>query len=166
MQEMAGFGYSEDQVRYALRRLANKRLIETPHAHYREISVPDDHPAEQFHYRATSIGIYHVRFWMGEFSFLDATCTDTPIFESTERGEVFERAASFDIADRFRRATRLKAYLEHQWHLADLNAPYLDFPALLKVQEDTFSRVQEFIKRGRHQSSGRNWATQSAAKPI
>ena len=111
---MLGFGYAEDQVRYALRRLANKRLIETPHAHYREIEVPDDEPAEQFYFRATSIGIYYIRYWMGEFSFIEATCTDSPIFEPKARGEIFDVASSFDITDRFARSTCFRAYLENQ----------------------------------------------------
>ena len=72
---MAGLGFSEDQVRFALRRLATKRLIETPHAHYRELEVAEHERPEQFYFRATSIGVYHTRFWMGEFSFIDRTGT-------------------------------------------------------------------------------------------
>ena len=155
IQEFSGFGYSEDQTRFALRRLAAKRLIETPHAHYREIEVPDTEPAEQFYYRATSIGIYHIRYWMGEFSFLDATCTDTPIFEAVARGVVFDRAATFDIIGRYERATTFKGYLENQWHLANLSATYLDFSALIKVQEDSFQSVHQFIGRGRHRRGQR-----------
>jgi hypothetical protein len=41
MAEMNGLSFSEDQIRYSLRRLAAKRLIETPHAQYRELEVPD-----------------------------------------------------------------------------------------------------------------------------
>jgi hypothetical protein len=150
MQEMVTFGYSEEQIRFCLRRLAAKRLIETPHAQYREIDVPDNEVAEQFYYRATSIGIYHVRYWMGEFSFLDATCTDTPIFDSAIRGDIFERAASFDIRDRFARSTEFKSYLEHQWHQSNITAVYFDLSALFKLQEDSFNSVKRFIERGQH----------------
>src|SRR5262249_1434735 len=51
LTEMATSGYNEDQVRFALRRLSLRRLIETPHAHFREVQVSDREPAEQFHYR-------------------------------------------------------------------------------------------------------------------
>lgn len=72
MNEMTQHGYVEDQIQHALRRLAKKRLIETPHAHYRELPVEDHEPPEQFHFRATSVGIYHIRYWTGSFAFLDA----------------------------------------------------------------------------------------------
>jgi hypothetical protein len=62
LAEMIKFGFLEEQVRYHVRRLARKRLIETPYAHYREIEVPDREPPEQFHFRATSIGIYHLLY--------------------------------------------------------------------------------------------------------
>ena len=65
VSEMATCGYSEDQVRLALRYLALRRIIETPHAHFREIQVSERESADQFHYRTTSIGIYHIRVWMG-----------------------------------------------------------------------------------------------------
>jgi GTPase SAR1 family protein len=149
MQEMLGFGYAEEQIRFALRKLAAKRLVETPHAHYREIEVADNEPAEQFYFRATSIGIYHIRYWMGEFSFLDATCTDTPVFDAVARGEIFEVASSFDIGDRFQRSMQFKGYLEHQWHQSNLTAVYFDLPALFKSQDDSFHSVKQFIDRGR-----------------
>ena len=60
----------EEQVRYALRHLGlARRLIETPHGHYRELKVEDRQLPEEFLYRVTSIGVYHIRFWMGTFSF-------------------------------------------------------------------------------------------------
>jgi len=98
--EMASQGFGEDQITKVLQRLAKKRLIETPHAHYREIPVPDEENAAQFHFRATSIGIYHVRYWSGSFAFLDAVATDTPIFDETARVGVSKLAASFETADR------------------------------------------------------------------
>jgi GTPase SAR1 family protein len=148
-EELAGFGFADDQIRHSLRYLASKRLIETPYANYREIEVADSEPAEQFYYRATSIGIYHIRFWMGSFSFLDATSIDTPIFDSVARGEIFEVASSFDIADRFRKADSFRKYLESQWHLADITASYFDFVSLMKGQEDTFESVERHIERVR-----------------
>jgi GTPase SAR1 family protein len=60
--EMSLFGFIDLQARHALRQLAAKKLIETPHAHYREIPVAETEPPEQFHFRATSVGIYHLRY--------------------------------------------------------------------------------------------------------
>jgi GTPase SAR1 family protein len=147
LHEMLSLNFSDDQTRQALRRLASRRLIETPHAHYREIEVQDHEPAEQFHYRATSIGVYHVRFWTGAFSFLDATAIDTPVFEPVARGEIFDLAESFEIADRYKKAVCFRKYLEDQWHLANIAAMYLDFPSLIKSQDESFLSVAKHIER-------------------
>lgn len=149
MEELLGFGFIDDQIRFALRRLASKRLIETPHAHYREIEVADSEPAEQYYYRATSIGIYHIRFWMGSFSFLDATSIDTPIFDSVTRGEVFEVAGSFDIADRYKKADAFRRYLDQQWHMAEIAATYFDFVSLMRSQGESFQSVEKYVARAR-----------------
>ena len=92
--EMLKLGFIEDQSRHALQKLARNRLIETPHSHYREIEVHDEVSPKHFHYRVTSIGIYHIRFWIGSFSFLDAVSIDTPIFDVTAREMVHRLAGS------------------------------------------------------------------------
>lgn len=148
MAEMGRHGFADDQIRHSLRRLAGKRLIETPHAHYRELAVSESELPEQFHFRATSIGIYHVRYWTGSFAFLDATSTDTPIFDESARDEVARLAASFDIGDRYRKADRFKRYLEDKWNLANIGADYYDFPSILRQQQDSFASVKRFIDRG------------------
>lgn len=145
--EMARHGFLEDQVRSALRRLAKKKLIETPHAHYREIQVDDREPPEQFHYRATSVGVYHIRFWTGSFAFLDAVSTDTPVFDQESRDKISRLAASFEIGDRYQRAECFKKYLESQWHFSNFAVNYYDFVSLVQSQEDTFSAVKHVVER-------------------
>jgi len=147
MTEMRRHGFIEDQCQLALRRLAAKRLIETPHSHYRELPVSEDSSPEQFYYRATSVGVYHIRFWSGSFEFLDATATDTPIFEDECRDEVSNLSASFNISDRFRRANCFKQYLESQWFLANIGAHYYDFSTLMEMQSVTFESVRKFVER-------------------
>ena len=147
LNEMQKFGFIEDQTRHALRRLAAKRLIETPHAHYREITVPDKEMPDTFYFRSTSVGLYHIKFWAGSFAFLDATSTDTPIFDNSVRDIVMKRAASFDIQDRYERATSFRSYLENQWHFSNISATFFDFSQLLKSNEDGFDAVKKFIER-------------------
>jgi GTPase SAR1 family protein len=145
--EMASQGFVEEQVNKVLQRLARKRLVETPHAHYREIPVPDEDTAAQFHYRATSVGIYHIRYWAGTFAFLDAVATDTPIFEEETRAGVSKIAASFELGDRFTRTSLFRTYLESQWHVANFAANYFDFAELLRSQDQTFQAVGSVIAR-------------------
>lgn len=146
--EMSKLNFSDDQVRFALRRLARRRLIETPHGHYREIDVSDSLLPDEYYFRATSVGIYHIRYWIGAFSFLDATCTDTPIFNSETRSRVFARAASTDIRDRYDKASQFANYLEATWHEANFDINYYDFPAVLFAQRDSFISVERFLANG------------------
>ncbi|WP_434714785.1 hypothetical protein NMA58_27795 (plasmid) [Rhizobium sp. YTUHZ045] len=147
VSEMLHHGFIEDQTRNALRRLAAKRLIETPYAHYRELKVAENQLPDQFYFRATSVGIYHVKHWIGAFSFLDATSTDTPIFDEGCRSSISDLASSFEIADRYKRATEFRGYLESQWHLANINVKYFDFPAVLRLQDDGFHVVKGVIDK-------------------
>jgi len=149
LTEMQNQGFVEDQVVKAMRRLAVKRLIETPHAHYREIEVTDEEIAIHFHFRATSIGLYHIRFWAGSFAFLDAVSTDTPIFDEESRAYVSNLAASFSIADRYKKAEKFRQYLESQWSLANFAANYYDFSSLADSQSETFRSVENAMGRRR-----------------
>ena len=139
------YGFLEDQVSGALRRAAAKKLIETPHAHFRELAVSSDESPVDFHFRATSVGIYHVRYWTGEFAFLDATSIDTPIFDEEVREYIAKRASSFGIKDRFNKSSRFKTYLLECWYQASIGAEYYDFPRLLEMQGQSFDRVRTFI---------------------
>lgn len=147
MTELERHGFIEDQVRNALRRLATKRLIETPHSHYRELQVDDHEPPEQFHFRATSVGIYHIRFWTGSFAFLDAVSTDTPIFDQESRDKILRYAHSFEIEDRYQKAECFRKYLENQWHISNFGVNYYDFESLMSSQENTFLSVKQVVDR-------------------
>ena len=126
---MARNGFTEFQTSGALRHLASKKMVETPYSHFREVDTEAD-PVE-FFYRATSVGVYHIRNWVYTFSFLDAVSTDTPIFDEQTRMTVGHLAASVEIRERLVKAGAFKEYLLQRWHLTNLEAPYLDFPALL-----------------------------------
>lgn len=145
--EMLRHGFLDDQIRNALRRLASKRLIETPYAHFREIAVDEGVSPLDFYYRATSIGIYHVRFWIGSFSFLDATSTDTPIFDEASRSKISSLAASFEIHDRFEKTMCFREYLENRWHLSNIDASYFDLPNVLVGQARSFELVERVVNK-------------------
>ena len=145
--EMSIRGFGQRQVQEALKLLANKKLIETPYSHYRELPVGEEVDPVSFAYRATSVGIYHVRFWVGEFSFLDAMAIDTPIFDPATRAFVAKNAASFDIEHRLRRSEAFRDYLVATWRAADFSVPYFDFEAVLQLRDDEFENVRKVVKR-------------------
>lgn len=145
ISEISGQGYVDDQITRALKSLATKRLIETPYAHYREVPVAEHERIDQLHYRATSVGIYHVRHWAGSFAFLDAMSTDTPIFDEAAREIICNLASSFSIYDRYTKTVTFRDYLKAQWLLSSINVNYFDFTNLLNGQENSFLTVSNHI---------------------
>ncbi|MEM9086338.1 MAG: hypothetical protein AAGB23_10485 [Pseudomonadota bacterium] len=147
LEEMRPHGFIDEQISSSLRKLAERRLIETPFSHYREINVDDGTSPTTFHFRVTSIGIYHIRYWIGSFSFLDAVSTDTPIFDETTRAEVSRLAASFDISARYKKTTSFRDYLEARWHLSGIQSSYFDFTTNIAGQSDSFESVQKVVQK-------------------
>lgn len=90
-----------------------------------------------------------MKFWTGSFGFLDATSTDTPVFEETTRQSICDLAPSFDIKDRFKKALEFRDYLEWQWFESHLHTSYYDFPSIVQLQSRTFDAVAGSIKRKR-----------------
>jgi GTPase SAR1 family protein len=153
VQEMAIHAFNQTQTAGALKRLAQKKLIETPHGHFREIGVPESEAVDDFHFRVTSIGVYHVRFWTGSFAFLDATSTDTPIFDEQVRVIVSDLAASFDIKDRLKKATEFRNYLTQMWFNANIHVSYYNFAGHIDFQSHTFRSVQASLDTSRRKHS-------------
>ncbi|GAA5627295.1 hypothetical protein Brsp05_02582 [Brucella sp. NBRC 12953] len=157
--EMVRQNFVDEQIRFALRRLAKKRLIETPHGHYRELSVPDDEIPDKFQFRATSIGLYHIRQWAGSFAFLDATSIDTPVFDEDVRNIIFDNSNSFSISDRYKRADSFKQYLESQWHIANFQQNYYDLIPVFATERYSFQSVSDHIlKRKNGSDKQRGWS--------
>lgn len=149
IKEAHRLGFSDDQIRWTLRRLAKSRLIETPYGHYREVPVEDDKVPDNFHFRATSIGLYHIRHWIAQFSFLDATSIDSPIFDEPIRKIIFLDASSYDIGKRFRRAESFKSYLGAVWHQSNFDVSYFDLIEVFDLQRQSFDSVKKFLDKRR-----------------
>lgn len=147
IQEMYKYGFQHSQTRAALRKLAGKRLIETPHSHFREIPVDADVHPDTFHFRASSIGAYHIRSWCGSFQFLDATSTDTPVFDEEARSKISALASSFDIKDRLNKVRAFRDYIEASWYALPSTPSYYDFPGVLAIQADSISNVERAISK-------------------
>lgn len=157
LREMQRLGFTNEQTRPALRKLAEKRLIETPFGHYWELEVPDSEEPDSFHFRATSSGLYHVRSWVGEFSFLDAVSIDTPIFDLSARTTVFTEVESFDISNRLRRTDAFKDYLEARWNSENFQQSYYNFSGVLSAGTGSFDSVRAYVARGPKIRSRPRW---------
>jgi hypothetical protein len=154
--EMQTWGFLPGQTESALRRLTNKRLIETTE----RITFEEDlvgligEIPEGF--RPTSIGAYHVRRWAGNFSYLDAMVFDTPIFHQETRDRIVEKLGSFDISDRYDRTLAFRNYLSAIWESSGLRPHYFDWSESVREGQEDFTIVLlaiETIARERKRNS-------------
>ncbi len=154
IRELSRLGFIENQVIGRLATLANKRILETPHSHFREIELREGELPEALNYRATSIGLYHIKFWVGSFAFLDAMSIDTPIFDEAVRDLVCSLAPSFEISARYEKTVAFRRYLEEKWHQSSFDTSYYNLPAILNAQAHTFELVERVATR---RGDNRNW---------
>ena len=145
--EMQDWGFTPDATESALRRANNKKLLET----HRRVTFDEDEGGlfgdMPEYFRISTIGAYHLRRWITEFSYLDAMSYDTPILDPEVRDTLSPRIASFVIGDRLDRALTFRNYLSGVWHGSNLAPNYFNWTALLAVGEESFTRVQKAIER-------------------
>lgn len=155
VKEMQDLGFMPIQSQSALRRLTNKKLIESSErVTFEEDTLGDligDIPAA---FRLTSIGAYHLRRWCFTFAYLDAMVFDTPIFKDNFFQELSQSPESFDIHQRIKRAECFRRYLAECWHEAGLVTPFFDWIATEKALDASFASVERGIARQARRQSG------------
>jgi GTPase SAR1 family protein len=147
VEEMQNLGFAIGAVESALRRANNKKLIEAP----KRLTFAEDeaglHGEFAKHYRITTVGGYHVDRWLAEFSYLDAMCVDTPIFDDGIRKKIAERIESFEIVDRFERASLFRSYLSSVWGSSNIKRQYFDWASKVGFADKSFQLVKRAIDR-------------------
>lgn len=145
-KEMHGRGFASEQIEGALRRLTNKKLIETSLRVTFEESTGKDLEGELPElFRITTIGAYHLSRWCGTFAYLDAMFFDTPIFEESiviQYGKNFE---SFAITERYQRTQAFKRYLTEVWDTLGIDVPYFNWHTTVQQGQSTFDSVAAYI---------------------
>ncbi|MEK6335665.1 MAG: hypothetical protein AABM67_12000 [Acidobacteriota bacterium] len=139
-----GFGFQASQVRSALNRCLEKRLIATP------TSLTGD---DYSRIRVTTVGAYTTKKLMFMFTYLDAIIVDTPIVDPEVRAQIHDVGT---IDARFDRVLTFLTYLETQW--SKLNASASDTFDWAAGAAETRSSV-EAIRRKLEEKSARYWPT-------
>ncbi len=147
-EEMQNFGFIEDSIASALRRMTNRKLIETS----QRITFEEDQNgiligAMPSMFRVTSIGAYHLLRWINVFTYLDAMVFDTPVFDEAFRIDVSADINSLGIKDRYHRATCFRRYLIECWENLPNKPTYFNFIDLLDDGNSTFESVDRVIQR-------------------
>ena len=146
-QEMQQYGFSVEQTESALRRMTNKKLVETTQRVTFEESSGSELTGDLTDaFRITTIGAYHLARWSGSFAYLDAMVFDTPIFDSISLSACDSDIESFEIRHRYRRTVSFVEYLNKEWEQSGIVAPYFDWPTLLKKGAPTFQSVHAFVQ--------------------
>ncbi|MGP2408318.1 hypothetical protein V2A84_01605 [Yersinia sp. 2553 StPb PI] len=147
VNEMQILGFIPSQTENALRKSTNKKLIETSQRftfEEDETGLIGEMPEK---FRATSIGQYHLKRWISDFAYLDAMLFDTPIFNPEIINGMRSSCESFNIEDRFRRATAFKEYLLSAWQKLVNKPSYFDISELLKMGDSSFENVKRVINK-------------------
>lgn len=145
--EMQRWSFLPEQTERALRRMTNKRLVETTERITFEEDLTGLIGDMPYGFRATSIGAYHLRRWAGDFAYLDAVVFDTPIFDEEVREKIGSNLESFEIAMRFERALTFRAYLSSIWDAAGLRPSYVDWSEVVRHGQGSFNAVGRVIAR-------------------
>jgi GTPase SAR1 family protein len=151
IQELQNLGYMEGQIEGALRRATNKKLIETS----LRVTFEEDDDKILFgdmpeSFRVTTIGVYHVKRWLGDFAYLDTMLFDTPIFEQNIRDSISINLQSFNISHRLNRANLFKQYLLKIWSSFSMAPAYFNFNDSCIQSQESFRRVTNAVKKINH----------------
>ena len=147
VEEMQNWRFLPDQTEKVLRRLTNKRLIETTERITFEEDLAGLIGAIPEGFRATTIGAYHLRRWAGDFAYLDAMVFDTPIFDSDIREQIGENLGSFEIKHRYARTLMFRNYLSATWEASALRPHYLDWNDTVRSGQGNFDAVHKAITK-------------------
>jgi GTPase SAR1 family protein len=142
LREMQSFGFVSDQVEHALRRLTNKKLIETTERITFDEGLQGLVGDMPLAFRATTIGSYHVQRWAPSFAYLDAMLFDTPILDESVRNEAILKLSSSDIRMRYKRTVAFDDYLKASWEQFEARPVYFDWPTIRLAGSSSFSSVK------------------------
>lgn len=146
MNEIQRMGFVRDQIEYCLRRLTNKKLIETTERITFEQGLQGLVGNMPIAFRLTTSGAYHIKKWMPTFAYLDAMIFDTPILNEKMRAVMGHRIESFDIRERYRRTLEFIKYLDEAWEALGHRSSYFDWPTIKISGQSTFSSVGRAIE--------------------
>jgi len=151
--EMQAAGFSVSQIEGKLRRLTNKKLIETTERITFEEDVTGLIGEMPSAFRATTVGVYHVTLWSADFAYLDAMLIDTPCFDEAVRSELGTKIYAHDLSTRIQRSLCLREYLSSVWRDFEAETDYFNWEDCVTACQPSFDRVSAFLERARLNSS-------------
>lgn len=146
VREMQSHGFVHDQIEHALRRMTNKKLIETTERITFDEGLQGLVGEMPLAFRVTTVGAYHIQRWVPTFAYLDAMLFDTPIFDEGTRDNLRGNISSFDIRHRYERTTKFREYLDQSWQEFKRCPIYFDWPTTANSDTVSFDSVKRFLE--------------------
>lgn len=144
-QEMQGNAFTPDQVSNHLQKLTRRKLIETTERRLLNTGEEVKERGLPEAFRITSLGAYHLKRWVSEFSYLEAVAFDTPIFNESTRLGFVDSVNDDRLYARYRRASAFKDYLDETWTKVGAR-PYFDWTQTRLLSIGSFTRVERALR--------------------
>ncbi len=144
--EMQSHGFVHDQIEHALRRMTNKKLIETTERITFDDGLQGLVGEMPLAFRITTVGAYHIKRWAPTFAYLDTMLFDTPIFDEEMRDRLRTNISSFDIRERYARTIQFREYLDCSWQEFNRHPIYFDWPTLVNSDTGSFDSVRRYLE--------------------
>jgi hypothetical protein len=135
---MQGIGYATKQIDSVLNFAYSKRLFETS----QKGDLINQNNSE-LNIRITNLAVYHLRFLINSFTYVDAMIVDTPIFDDQFR-KLIKNAIS--INDRLERCEIFAKYLDTQWDKSSLSTSLFDWGMISAQLREDIDRIKVRIE--------------------
>lgn len=136
---LQGVGYTSNQVDSVLNFSYTRKLFETSQKGD-QLDVQNSH----LQIRVTNSGIYHLRFLIQSFTYIDSIIVDTPILTESFKGQLLNE---LDIGKRLERATIFKNYLDEQWKLSSIVSKYFSWEVYSAELSEDIDRIKERVMK-------------------
>lgn len=134
---LQGVGYTLNQIDSVLNFSYNRKLFETS-----QKGDQLDIKNSLLQIRVTNLGIYHLRFLIHSFTYVDSVIVDTPILDELFKGEILNE---INIEKRLDRAISFKNYLDKQWDIANITSTYFSWETYSSELNEDIERIKNKI---------------------
>jgi predicted type IV restriction endonuclease len=134
---MGKLGFSFDNISKTIIRLISKNLLDigVTSSSREDILINNQ-------LRITTLGLYHTKRLVFTFNYMDAVIYDTPIINSTLRGEINHN--KHDIITRIENSKIFIEYMTQSWDKSSITTKYLDW---LDIQNKFIENITEVEHR-------------------
>src|SRR5690606_11803472 len=140
---MQGVGFDPRQIDSVLNFAYSKKLFETSQKGDKLLTQNNE-----LNIRATNLAIYHLRFLLNSFTYIDAIVVDTPVFDPEFRDKIVN---TMQISSRLERAEIFRNYLDEQWKISNLKTNHFTWPNLSKELEMDINNIKRRIEEKEQQ---------------